>query len=189
MKRIFFVLILVLASSAVAGVALAANDTTTSSPTATETPTGETTTVELSPTTRISEWRYVNGTFEIVIQSRIPTRMTLTDAGELSEILADGKGAASATVNQRSYNVGAGKTTIRFDAVTVDDNAAVTISAVNADGLAVIRTGAINGDRPPVDYETAQMWSAAAAIAAAGGTFVWVKKKREERQLEVEREW
>jgi hypothetical protein len=115
--------------------------------------------------------------------------MTLTDAGELSEILADGEGAASATVNQRSYNVGAGKTTIRFDAVTVDDNAAVTISAVNADGLAVIRTGAINGDRPPVDYETAQMWSAAAAIAAAGGTFVWVKKKREERQLEVEREW
>lgn len=186
MKRIFFALILIVATTATAGVATAAN---TSSPTPTATPTGQTTTVELSPTTRISEWQYQNGTFEIIVESTVPARVTLTDAGELSRILADGKGAATAKANQRSYTVTSGRTTLRFDAVRVDGNAAVTIATNNGDGLAVIRTGAINGDRPPVDYGTAQAWSAAAAIAAAGGTFMWVKKKREERQLEVEREW
>jgi hypothetical protein len=47
----------------------------------------------------------------------------------------------------------------------------------------------MGGARPPVDYGTAQALVGAAAVASALGTFWYVRRKREEKQVEVERVW
>ena len=186
MNSRFFIITVVVATLILPVGAVAAQEETNSS-TPTATPTGEKTTVELSPTTRIVEWRHVNGTFEIVVESKTPTRVTLTDAGKLSRLLGEQGGAKTAKVNMRTYNVGAGKTTIRFDAETVDGESAVTVSALNSDGLAVIRTGAIGGGNPPIDWGTANALVGGAALISAAGTYRYVKKKRDEQTMTAER--
>lgn len=185
MKRHF--LILVLVASLTLSAPVAAQETTTPTPTAT--PTGEQTTIQLSPTTRLSGWSYSNSTFSLTIVSKTPTRLTLTDAGALSDELTRSGGASSAKIPQRTVNVNRGETTVTIRAKKVDGESAITIAALSGDGLVLIRTGAMGGSRPPVDYGTAQALVGAAAVASALGTFWYVRRKREEKQVEVERVW
>jgi len=189
MRRHFLILVLVASLTLVGAIApiAGAQETTTSSPTAT--PTGEQTTIQLSPTTRLAGWNYANGTFSLTIVSRTPTRLTLTDAGALSDELTRSGGASSATIPQRTVNVNSGETTVTFRAKKVDGESAVTLAALNGNGLVLIRTGAMGGDRPPVNYGTAQALVAAAAIASAAGTFWYVRRKRREKEVEVKRVW
>ena len=191
MKRHFLVLVLVASLTLVGAIApiAGAQETTTSSPTATPTPTGEQTTIQLSPTTRLAGWNYANGTFSLTIVSKTPTRLTLTDAGALSDELTRSGGASSATIPQRTVNVNTGETTVTFRAKKVDGESAVTIAALNGNGLVLLRTGAMGGGRPPVNYGTAQALVAAAAIASAAGTFWYVRRKRLEKEVEVKRVW
>lgn len=190
MTRHFLVIVLVASltlGGAIAPVAGAQETETTPTPTAT--PTGEQTTIQLSPTTRLAGWSYENSTFSLTIVSKTPTRLTLTDAGALSDELTRRGGASSAKIPQRTVNVENGETTVTFRAKKVDGESAVTIAALNGDGLVLVRTGAMGGDRPPVNYGTAQALVGAAAIASALGTFWYVKRKREEQQVEVRRVW
>ncbi|WP_042663998.1 hypothetical protein [Haloferax sp. ATB1] len=187
MRRIIITLIMLIAvaSPAFVGTVAAANNSTVAS-----TPTdGPTRTIELSQTTTIEDWRFENGTFYLSVNAEVPTRIAITDAGELSRILSEGDGAAAGKARVRRMTLTPGTTVVKFRAESVGDASAITVSSSNADGIVAIRSDAIKTGNPPVEYGTVQTLLASTAVAAAGGTFLWVRKKRDEKQLEVEREW
>ncbi|WP_256545931.1 hypothetical protein [Halobellus inordinatus] len=159
---------------------------TTASPT-TEEPTGETATVSLSPTTQITEWEYRNGTFFVTIDAKIPTQVVITDAGKLSKALAEGGGAASAKVRQRTLTVTPGETTIQFRAEKVEGAGAITLASSNGDGLAVLRSDAIGTQRDAIEWGSAGILIVAAATGAGYWSYRRMKKKLEEKRMEVER--
>ncbi|GGC52369.1 hypothetical protein DVK03_01670 [Haloferax sp. Atlit-109R] len=190
MRRIILTVIMLIAvvSPALVGTAAAQssmNGTATAAPSTPE----ATQTIELSPTTRIKSWSFSNGTFSLVVEADIPTRIAITDAGELSRILSEGDGAAAGKARVRRMTLTPGTTVVKFRAESVGDASAITVSSSNADGIVAIRSDAIKAGNPPVEYGTVQTLLASTAVAAAGGTFLWVRKKRDEKQLEVEREW
>ncbi|MDS0241797.1 MULTISPECIES: hypothetical protein [unclassified Haloferax] len=182
-------MLIAVASLALVGTVAAtdsANNTTTVAP---STPEGPTRTIELSQTTTIEDWRFENGTFYVTFDAELPTRIAITDAGELSRILSEGDGAAAGKARVRRMTLTPGTTVVKFRAESVGDASAITVSSSNADGIVAIRSDAIKTGNPPVEYGTVQTLLASTAVAAAGGTFLWVRKKRNEKQLEVEREW
>jgi hypothetical protein len=187
MNRIFrLTLTLLVVTSAIGTVAIpsVAQEATTSG---TATPEPERTTIQLSPTTQVDSWRFDNSTFYVSISSDIPTRVTLTDAGKLSATLSEGEGAASATVRQRTVNVAPGTQTVQFRATEHDGASAITLSAVNGDGLAVIRTDTMGGDRRPVEWQTTAALVLLAAAGAAYWTYREAKKRWEDEKKEVSR--
>ncbi|SEK90593.1 hypothetical protein [Haloferax larsenii] len=186
MRRIITLIILIaVASPALVGTVAAENNTTM-----TAAPTPEVTrTIDLSPTTRITNWRFSNGTFYLTIQADLPTRIAITDAGELSRILTEGDGPAAGKARVRRMTLTPGETVVKFHAEDINGASAITVSSSNADGIVAIRSDAIETGKPPVDYGTVQTLLGGTAIASAGGTFYWVKRKRDEKEMEVEREW
>ncbi|ADE04739.1 hypothetical protein [Haloferax volcanii] len=191
MRRTIITLVILIAvvSPALVGTVAAQESTNSTTTTAPSTTPEATQTIELSPTTRIKSWSFSNGTFSLVVEADIPTRIAITDAGELSRILSEGDGAAAGKARVRRMTLTPGTTVVKFRAESVGDASAITVSSSNADGIVAIRSDAIKTGNPPVEYGTVQTLLASTAVAAAGGTFLWVRKKRNEKQLEVEREW
>ncbi|WP_424007669.1 hypothetical protein [Haloferax denitrificans] len=190
MRRIIITLIMLIAvaSPALVGT-VAAQSSTNETATATPSTPESTQTIELSPTTRIKSWSFSNGTFSLVVEAELPTRIAITDAGTLSRILSEGDGSAAGKARVRRMTLTPGETTVKFRAEDFNGASAITVSSSNADGIVAIRSDAIETGNPPVEYGTVQTLLASTAVAAAGGTFLWVRKKRNEKQLEVEREW
>jgi hypothetical protein len=182
MNRRFFALLALIAVVTVplAGVASAQNATDVPDP-------ANSSAVELSKATTLADWRFTNGTMVLEVRSKVPTRLVVTDAGALSQALAEGSGSATGTVRMQGYNIGSGRTTIRFDATTIDGAAAVTISAAGGDGLAYVRTDAIGSGQPPVEWQTALMLVLGAGGTTAVLTYRRVKKKLEEKREEIRR--
>lgn len=198
MNRIFrLTLTLLVVSIAVVGVVAPVEaqpatptvpEPTTATPT--ETPTGETATIRLSPTMQIDEWRYedANETFHITVSSEEYTGLTITDAGKLSQALSDGDGAASTTVRQRETRLQPDSTTtLVFRATEVDGAAALTLTASNGDSLVVIRSNDMGGTRDPVEWQTTAALSLFAAIAAGYWTYRRAKARWEDEKKEVSR--
>ncbi|UVE50782.1 hypothetical protein KU306_02515 [Haloferax larsenii] len=189
MRRITLILILTLtavATPALAGTVAAqeANQTTTATPSSTP---EVDRTIELSKTTSITNWRFENGTFYITFKSELPTRIAITDAGKLSRILSEGEGEAAGKARMRRLTLTPGTTTVKFNAEDFNGASAVTISSSNADGIVALRSDAVRAGNPPVKWGTANALVGGAAIVTAAGTFLYVKKKREDKEMTAER--
>jgi len=155
---------------------------------ATQTPTGETSTIQLSETMQIDEWRYENATFYIRISSEAYTALTITDAGKLSQALSEGSGAASTSIRQRTTRLDPDSTsTVVFRATEVDGAAAVTLTAGNSDQLVLLRSDDMGGDRRPVEWQTTAGLVLLAAAGAAYWTYREAKKRWEDEKKEVSR--
>ena len=181
------VLVVGLLTLTVAAPMAAAQETTATPSPTTEEPDGETTTIALSETTRITEWRYENRTFYVTMNAQVPTRVVITDAGKLSKALSEGSGAASATVRQRSLTVTPGETTIEFRAEEVDGAGAITLASSNGEGLAVLRSDSIGGTREAIEWSSAGFLIVGAATGAGYWSYRRMKKRLEEKRMEVER--
>ncbi|ELY92876.1 hypothetical protein, partial [Natrialba taiwanensis] len=182
MRRIITTLIILIAvvSPALVGTVAATNETATATPSTPE----STQTIELSPTTRIKSWSFSNGTFSLVVEADTPTRIAITDAGTLSRILSEGDGSAAGKARVRRMTLTPGETTVNFRAEDFNGASAITVTSSNADGIVAIRSDAVRAAKPPVEWGTVQSLIGATAVASVGGTYVWVKRKREETDLE-----
>jgi hypothetical protein len=188
MLRFFLTLILIVATlSGVIGAAAVPVEAQNATATGTPEPVEETTTIQLSPTTTIDRWEYENETFAVTISAVAPARVTLTDAGRLSEVLSGGDGAATARVNTRTVTITPGTQTVQFRAQEVDGAAAITLKANNANGLVAIRTDSIGGTRDPVEWQTTAALTLFAAIGAGYWTYRKAKSRWEDEQKEVSR--
>ncbi|WP_411964536.1 hypothetical protein [Haloferax sp. YSMS24] len=188
MRRIIITLILITTVALPLAGTVAAQENTTTTTTASPSSTPEVDrTIELSPTTRITNWRFENGTFYITFDADVPTRVAITDAGKLSRILSEGEGEAAGKARMRRLTLTPGKTTIKFNAEDFNGASAVTISSSNADGIVALRSDAVRAGNPPVKWGTANALVGGAAIVTAAGTFRYVKKKREDKEMTAER--
>jgi hypothetical protein len=179
-------LTLTVSVGAVVGQNGTANTTTTDAETGTTT---IQTSIQLSPTAEVTQWTYSpNGTFGVTIRAQTLTRISVVDAGTLVQQLSEADGETSATATARGYNIRSGTQTIRFTAGKVDGEAAVSLSAAGGRRFAILTSGAIRSSRAPVAYGTAQTIAVGAAVVASGGTFLWVRRKRNEKTKEVRRE-
>lgn len=189
MSRIFsgitIALVVGLLTLTVATGGVVAQETVTSS--TTEEPTGETTTISLSPTTQITEWQYENGTFHVTVRAQIPTQVVITDAGRLSQILSESGGAASAKVNQRRLTLTPGTTTVEFRAAQVQGAGAITMASSNGEGLVVIRSDSISPTRDAIEWSSAGALIVASAIGAGYWSYRRMKERLEKKKMEVDR--
>jgi hypothetical protein len=187
-KLVSIALLCMTLTAALAGVAVAQDGT------ATPTPEGENETVateiQLSPTTSITGWTYDRGnaTFHIDVRSKTPTRLTVVDAGAMFEALSARDGSSSAALSMRSYNIGRGEQTISFAASTVDGESAVTLTALGGQQMGLLRSGAMGNDRAPVAWATAQALAGGVAITTAGGTYLYIRRRRNEQDVQIRRE-
>ena len=188
-----FLLILTLTAAVLGGVGTVAaqsqNNASDTTPEATPTPerTGEMAEIQLSPTTKIEKWRHVNGTFIVTLQSSVPTRVTIDDAGAASEALASDKKSELVQGAYRSYNVNSGRTTLRFDAKVVDGESAISVTSSNSNARAYLKTGAIGGGNSPIEWETVAALVVAAAIGAGYWTFREMRRRWNEKNETIER--
>jgi hypothetical protein len=190
MLRFFLTLTVVVATLGGAVVAVEGQPATPEpmNSSATQTPTGETSTIQISETMQIDEWRYENATFYVTISSEAFTALTITDAGKLSEALSDGDGAASTSIRQRTTRLDPDSTTtVVFRATEVDGAAAVTLTAANSDQLILLRSDDMGGDRRPVEWQTTAGLVLLAAAGAAYWTYREAKKRWEDEKKEVSR--
>jgi hypothetical protein len=190
MLRFFLTLTVVVATLGGAAVAVEAQPATPDpmNTSATQTPTGETSTIQLSETMQIDEWRYENATFYVTISSEAYTALTVTDAGKLSQALSEGDGAASTSIRQRTTRLDPDSTTtVVFRATEVDGAAAVTLTAGNSDQLILLRSDDMGGDRRPVEWQTTAGLVLLAAAGAAYWTYREAKKRWEDEKKEVSR--
>jgi hypothetical protein len=184
MKRVFIALTVVIATVSVGAGAAAAQTTTNS----TATPdAGNVTAIQLSPTSRLTEWRYQNGTMILRVEAKTPGLVTVVDAGQLAKQLQEGEGRASGSARRQQYRVRRGTNTFRFTATDVDGAAAVTISAAKGSRVHFIRTDAIDTGRPPVKWGTALGLVALAGAGGAVATYRRLIAKLREDEKEVER--
>lgn len=189
----FFLTLTVLVATLGGAVAAVEAQPATSEPmnsSATQTPTGETSTIQISETMQIDEWRYseANATFYVTISSEAYTALTVTDAGKLSEALTEGDGAASTSIRQRTTRLDPDSTTtVVFRATEVDGAAAVTLTAANSDQLILLRSDDMGGDRRPVEWQTTAGLVLLAAAGAAYWTYREAKKRWEDEKKEVSR--
>lgn len=188
-KLISAVVVVCLTLTVAAGAAVGQSNSTTTG-TATDASNGTTTvqeTIQLSPTTEIVQWRYAeNGTFSLTIQSATPNRISVIDAGALVAKLSEADGATSASATSRGFNIGTGTKTLTFRATKVDGEAAVSITAANGNRISILTSGAISAGRPPVAYGTAQAVAVGAAVSAAGGAFLFVRRRRQDDEKDAE---
>lgn len=190
MKRIFLALAVIATLLGATGVAVAQEV-----PNATETtaaPEGvveQDATVGLSPTTTVTHWRFESGTWELTIESTVPTRVTVSDSTAIAKALSDGDGAKSSTIRagRQSFNVPNGETTIQFDGTVHQGMSAVTLTANNGGNVGVLRTDDWTPTKPAVAYGTTQALVGGATIVTAGSIYRWVKKRREEKKMEIDR--
>lgn len=186
----YFLLILTLTAAVLGGVGtVAAQSNESASDTTREasTPVGETTTLQLSPTTRIEEWRHVNGTFVVVVQSTVPTQVTIDDAGAAAKALRSDRNSAVVEGAYRNYPVSSGRTTLRFDAQEVDGESAISVTSSNSNSRAFLKTGAIGGGRDPIDWGTVAALVVAASAGAAYWTFREMRRRFAEKKETIER--
>jgi hypothetical protein len=187
MNRIFrLTLTLLVVTSAIGAVAIPAVAQDANSTATTPEP-ERSTTIQLSPTTRIDAWQYENSTFFVTITSKIPTRVTITDAAALNELFTEGQGAATGKVNDRTVTITPGTQTIEFRAQEVDDAAGITLKATNGQGIVGIRTDTMGSDRRPVEWQTTAALVLLAAAGAAYWTYREAKKRWEDEKKEVSR--
>ena len=186
MKRYFLVL-LVLSATVLGGVGTVAAQSNESASDTTPEQVGEQTELQLSPAVKIVEWRHVNGSFVVVVQSKIPTRITIDDAGAAAEALRSDRSSELVEGAYRSYNVAPGRTTLRFDARVVDGESAVSITSTNSNARAFLKTGAIGGGRDPIDWETVAALVLAAACGAGFWTYREMKRRWAEKNETIER--
>jgi hypothetical protein len=183
MRRIFLVITLVALLTAPVGAAAAANNTT-STP---ESVAPQEVSIELSPTTTISDWEIQNGTWQITVRTKAPTRVTVVDAAALAAALTEGDGAASATVSTRSYNLAPGTTTISFDGSAFNGMSAVTLTTTRSNTIAVIRTEALATGSKFIKMSTAGLLVGLAVVGTGYGTYKRVVSKLEDEEKEVKR--
>jgi len=194
MRLLIFCVLTVVAAGIVSAPAVAAQEgtpTTTATGTvsanATATPVGEDVTISISPTTRITEWRYEGGTWVVDLESDVPTRVTLTDAAAVGRILSEGSGPASGTARYETRNLGTGTTTVRFTGEQYEGMAAVTISSTNGNQMAVLRTDSLDGGSSYIRQSSAGLLVGIAVIGT--GWFTWrrVLARLEDEDREVTR--
>lgn len=144
--------------------------------------------VRLSGTTRITEWRLQGGTFDVKVESEVPTYVTLVDASALARALSEGEGAASSSVRKSGYNVAKGTTTIHFTASEYGGMRAFTATAANGDRLGIVRTSALEAVRDAIPYATARNILLLAVVGSVGGTVCLVRRKMDDEERDVRRE-
>jgi hypothetical protein len=190
-KLVSLALLCMTLTAALAGVAVAQDGTATPTTTPTE---GEnetvTTEIQLSPTTSVTGWTFDRGnsTFHVDIRSKTPTRVTVVDAGAMFEALSARDGSSSAALTMRSYSINPGRQTISFAASTVDGESAVTLTALGGQQMGLLRSGAMGDDRAPVAWATAQALAGGVAITTAGGTYLYIRKRRNDQDVQIRRE-
>jgi len=139
---------------------------------------------EIDPGTRLVDWRYDNDRqgFVLVVETDGRTVMTITEAVQFKE------GAGSGRIYQK--RIPNGTSELFVPVKPRSGEAAVTITtpgSLRQNSYSYVSTGQARIDRPPIDYERAQILVVLTAIAAAGGTFRIVRKRREDKELEVDK--
>jgi hypothetical protein len=161
------------------------NDTTTS--TLPDDAASVTTETQLTDTLRITGWSYQNGTFAVTFVAAVPTSIKITDTGRVSKALAEGGDSAqTVTIRGKGYSLSSGETTVRFRATVYDGDSAITVGSPG--NSALLRTGAIShGDRPAVEWESVQILVLSTAVVVGAGAVTFVRRRRDDEQVEVER--
>lgn len=133
--------------------------------------------------TTIVGFEYESGTFKIGVHAEEPTVLTLTEAVQFTE------GAGQMSIVQQA--VPSGYSTVTIDVSERGGQAAVVITT--AKGLSqgrgtYVSTGQTQPTRPPVEYQTAAILAALAALGAGYYSYQRGKSKIEESdEPEVER--
>ena len=170
MTHHFLLALALVAAATVGGVGLVAGQSTpTATPAGTDTATAEerSVSIDVSPIVQVTSWEFEGGEWRIGLRADAPTRVTVTDVAALTAVLAEGEGAASATIRSRTVTVEQGRSTLRIEGSTYQGMAAVTLSG-RADDLVVLRTEALSTGRPSVAWGTAQLLAVLAAVGGVG---------------------
>jgi len=127
---------------------------------------------------KIVDYRAEDGEMILTLRTEEHTPIAVSDS------LAGLRGSGITRVPVKQMALSPGTTTVRLPVTEYEGAVAVTVSTP---GNAVrIQTHPINGNSP-VDYSTAQGLAGGAAVVAAGGTYTWVKRRREDEQKDAER--
>lgn len=185
MKRLFLAVFVAISfaliPAAVAG--QEANATTTA--TATTTAPVETVAVEIDNRTRLTEWNYQNGTWEITFEADRPVMIVITDSARAMEAWEEADGKTAADLNPERYTLTTGKTRVTYPGTMYDGQAAITVAT--SDGMKFLATGGIQRSRPPVTWGQAQILIAVSGLGAAYVSYRRVRGKYEETDQEAER--
>lgn len=127
----------------------------------------------------ILDYEVRDGTMTLTLRTDEHTAYAVTDA------LAGLEGEGVSEISYKQAILKPGKTTVKLPVTVRDDAAAVTLSTPN--DAVRIQTAPVAAGKRPVDYETAQLLLGGAAVFGAAGTFVYVKRRREEENREVRR--
>ena len=149
--------------------------------------TGSTATIELSSTTKITKWRFENGTFYVTFKTERPTGVAITDAGKLAQILSEGDGAKAGKARVRRVGLTRGTTTVEFRAEEYGGASAITITSSNANGVVAIRSDAISPAKDAIEWSSAGLLIVGSAVGAGYYSYRKMKKRLEEMKQEVER--
>lgn len=186
MKRHFLILTVLIAAALGAISPAAAQENSTASTPADSDVQVSTSTIELHPTVTLERMELENGTLTLTIRSKVPARMTLTDSGQMVEALKNSDGGLHAvSVQQRTVNLDRGKNVVEFRPVEVSGVVAVSLT-VNGQ-TTFIHSGNLETIRPAIAWGTVQTLLGGTALVAGGGTFVYVRRKMNKRNEEVER--
>jgi hypothetical protein len=138
--------------------------------------------VELSPALKITDWKYVNGTWHITVKSKTVTRVKVSDTSAVVKAVSEGSGSRAVKIPSRGYTVQPGKTVIKFDGSTYDDASAVTVAGTG--GSVLLRTGAMSaGGLPSVAFQVA---AGSVLVTFAGTAYVTHKRVSEKYDEEGE---
>jgi hypothetical protein len=159
------------------------NESATSS--TTPTPEPNEVSIELSKTLIIESWTFEGGAFRVTFEADIPHIIKISDTGAVMQAMTEGDGSTTTEIPSRGYTLGSGKTTVVFQAVNFNGVSAITVAST--DGAVLLRTDSVEMSRPAIKYGTVQGMIAASIGLTAGGTYKYVKGKREKEEHNHER--
>jgi hypothetical protein len=191
MSRAFSLGLVVLALAAVVGFgavvgpAGAAPSTTTAANTTTDGTGTHNVSIQLSKTLKITAWKFEDGKFHVTVDSATPTRLKISDTGKVAQVLAEGSGSRAVKIPSRPYTISSGTTTLTFAATTHDGSAAITFASPG--GSALLRTDSIRAAKPPVERSAVQVLVLGTAAVVGFGAVVFVRRRRDTEDVDVER--
>lgn len=191
MKRHFSLLALILvASLTFPGVAAAANDTANTTTTAVPSgPSGPslgdgtvdldrdatTYTATVGPVTKLVDWDYEDGAFHLILESKVPNMVTLT------ENVAVRKGAT--TFNAKRITVPAGRSKITMQAAPVEGAAAISLTtsqSLSAGSGLLLSTDDRTGTSPFAATSSTAGWLGGAGVSVfVAGLAAWQRKHKD----------
>jgi len=138
---------------------------------------------EIDAQTRLVSWEYDydRGGFTLLFETDDSTRITLTEAVQF------GEGSGSGRIYQ--HRLPEGQTEVFVAVPLRAGQAAVTMTtpgSIANNRFSYVSTGQTSPNRPPIDYERAQLLVILSAFGGAGLTYRVVKYRREDEQKEVE---